>query len=315
MASRIGITDAQIYKDIANSVRAAFGITADDDLYAPEALAGKVVEAYNHKYEKGYDNGEAHGYDSGYQEGLATGNEQGYEQGRTEGYESGKTDGLTEGIEQGTAQGLAQGLEQGLEQGRAEGIEQGKQAERVAFWNGFQNNGGTANYYLAFAYGKFTDENYNPIHPIRCSNGSTPGMQMFYNSPGITDTKVEIYANNNNLQGAFNSATGLVTIRKIHVYETTKYTNTFDGANSLINIEFEGVIGQSISFQNCINLSKASHTNIMTHISTTSTLTATFSKSAVNRAFETSKGANDGSTSEEWLALLNAVPNATISLI
>ena len=47
---------------------------------------------------------------------------------------------------------------------------------------------------------------------------------------------------------------------------------------------------------------------------TASGKTITFSKTAVNKAFETSAGANDGSTSAEWLALVGTKPNWTISL-
>jgi hypothetical protein len=46
----------------------------------------------------------------------------------------------------------------------------------------------------------------------------------------------------------------------------------------------------------------------------TSGLSATVSKQAVNKAFETSAGANDGSISAEWLALIATKPNWTISL-
>lgn len=275
------------------------GYFPDEGPVLPADMPEWVDDVYNRAYEEGSDAS----YDAGYEDGYIAGEGKG-----------GYGEGWSDGYEQGWDNGADSAWEIGYQEGKSEGIEQGQRDERTAFWNVFQNNGGTVNYYLAFAYGKFTDENYNPERPIRCSGGSTPGMQMFYNSPGITDTKVEIYANNNNLQGAFNQC-GLVTIRKIHVYESTKYTNTFDGTTSLVHVLFEGTIGQSISFADCNKLSKESLTSVMTHLSTTATLTATFSKSAVNKAFETSAGSNDGSTSAEWKALKAALPNATISLI
>lgn len=63
-------------------------------------------------------------------------------------------------------------------------------------------------------------------------------------------------------------------------------------------------------------LNKASIISIMTHLSdTTSGKIATFAKDAVNRAFATSSGANDGSTSAEWTALKATKPNWTFSLV
>ena len=53
----------------------------------------------------------------------------------------------------------------------------------------------------------------------------------------------------------------------------------------------------------------------MAALSTTTTgLTVTFSKTAVDKAFETAEGANDGSTSPEWLALVATRPNWGIGL-
>jgi hypothetical protein len=57
-------------------------------------------------------------------------------------------------------------------------------------------------------------------------------------------------------------------------------------------------------------------TNIVNALSTTTTgLFVTLRKDAVNKAFETSEGAMDGSTSDEWLALAATKANWTISLI
>lgn len=306
--AKTGLTGTMPVRDFASNINSIDGAGIVTEYDGSVSVDDGATPSFTDDYTEGYDEGYNKGYDMGWQPG--------YDQGRSEGEEIGREESAEEiaaSYERGKAEGITEGIEQGRAEGITEGIEQGKQAERATMWNTMQNNGGTANYYLAFAYGRFTDENYHPLHPIRCSNGSTPGMQMFYNST-ITDTKVEIYANNNSLQQAFNSTSKLHTIRKLHVYESTKYTNTFDGAVALENIEFEGTIGQSISFATCPQLTKASFTNIMQHLSTTATLTATFLKSAVNWRFETSEGANDGSTSPEWLALVNAIPNATIVL-
>ena len=63
-------------------------------------------------------------------------------------------------------------------------------------------------------------------------------------------------------------------------------------------------------------LSKESIISIINALSdTTTALTVTLSKTAVNNAFETAKGNADGSTSEEWAALIATKQNWTISLV
>ena len=124
------------------------------------------------------------------------------------------------------------------------GQEAGQKAERDNFWDVFQNYGNTRNYYQAFSYDKFTDETYNPKYDIRCSEGTTPAQNMFYSATKITDTKVAIYANARDLSSAFGMS-GLKTIRKLHVYESTIFYNTFSGCYHLENLTIDGVIGQN----------------------------------------------------------------------
>jgi hypothetical protein len=212
--------------------------------------------------------------------------------------------------------GYQSGYDVGYEDGEADGYRNGNEEAYNEFWDVFQNNGGTANYYVAFAYNKFTDANYNPKYPIKCSNGTTPGQQMFYGSRNITDTKVAIYANNNNINGAFSNCTSLKTIRLLSVHATTEFPSTFVECTALENIVIEGTIGKDIAFNYSKKLTHDSIVSIMTALSTTtSAYTVRFAKSAVNKAFETSEGANDGSTSAEWLALANTRTNWTISLV
>lgn len=65
-----------------------------------------------------------------------------------------------------------------------------------------------------------------------------------------------------------------------------------------------------------MKLSKPSITSIINCLSTTTSgLTVTLSKTAVNNAFETSEGVADGSTSQEWLNLVATKTNWTISLV
>jgi hypothetical protein len=107
----------------------------------------------------------------------------------------------------------------------------------------------------------------------------------------------------------------VVEIEKIITKESVTYASWFLNTN-LTEIRFEGIIGQDINFQWSTNLSLDSLMSIIEHISSTASgKTATFSKIAVNNAFETSEGLADGSTSEEWLNLIATKNNWTISLV
>lgn len=163
--------------------------------------------------------------------------------------------------------------------------EAGQKSECDKFWDEFQNNGGTVNYYFAFSYGKYTDKNYKPKYDIKCSSGTTSGQCMFYNASGITDIKVAIYANSNSLAQAFSGCTSLVTIPKIVSKETTVYTTTFYNCPNLENITFEGVIGKTISFSASPKLTAESLVSVVEHLSDDVTgQTATFKQAAVDNA-------------------------------
>jgi hypothetical protein len=97
--------------------------------------------------------------------------------------------------------------------------------------------------------------------------------------------------------------------------ETTWTTTAFNAMGGLVEVYFEGVIAKTITFRDCYKLNKASITSVINALSTTTSgLTVTFSKSAVNNAFATAEGAADGSTSAEWTALKNTRTNWNIAL-
>ena len=107
----------------------------------------------------------------------------------------------------------------------------------------------------------------------------------------------------------------LHTIECIYPDADTIFNHAFDYCSGLIYLRVQGVIGQSgFDVKRSTKLSKESHISIVNAFSTTATISATFSKVAVDKAFETSEGANDGSTSPEWLALVATRPNVTIAL-
>ncbi|MBR5538435.1 MAG: hypothetical protein IKU61_00900 [Clostridia bacterium] len=160
--------------------------------------------------------------------------------------------------------------------GMAEAVQnvydKGKQAEQDAFWDVFQNKGGEANYRYAFCYSRFDDTTYNPKYDIKCTNVTTSGEFMFYSSP-ITDTKVGIYAPPSNISSAFKSS-DLVTIRLLHMHDTTTSSGAFADCTKLKNITISGTIGKAISFQDCNKLTHESLMSIIEHLGTvTSALT------------------------------------------
>lgn len=97
----------------------------------------------------------------------------------------------------------------------------------------------------------------------------------------------------------------LETAGTLKVKETiTVYDQCFSECFHLKNIVIEGTIaGDGIDLSWSSVLTKASIESFINALSTaTSGKTITFSLDAVNKAYETSTGANDGSTSAEWSA-------------
>jgi hypothetical protein len=227
----------------------------------------------------------------------------------------------------------------------------GKKAEYDAFWDAFQFNKGNAhNYQYTFCNYCWNDDTFKPKYDIVLGVGYT-GTNMFWGcevtniaealeKQGVKlDTTLCGYwasmfqntatkripelncthaADYNQTYGLFNTFINskVETIDKMIVTESLKYIGTFNACADLKNIVFEGVIGQSINFQWSTLLSHDSIVSVITALSTTATgMTATFSKTAVNNAFETSEGAADGSTSTEWTTLIGTKTNWTISLV
>lgn len=230
------------------------------------------------------------------------------------------------GYQEGRVFGWNLGIEDGIERGKQKGI--GNALDII------QNYGTRKDYGSAFAYAPWTDDtfliNYD-IKPV----GSAGNMLRYTK---ITDLEAVLErqgvvldtSETTNLNNAFNSTsltvlpaidlTGLNrvesnsnmviqanthTIRKLICKEETLWSPAcFQYATGLINLEIEGVIGSEFNVEKCESLSKVSITSIVNALSVnTGGFTAKFSLSAVNKAFETSEGANDGSTSAEWAAL------------
>jgi hypothetical protein len=169
--------------------------------------------------------------------------------------------------------------------------EEGKQAEYDAFWDSIQNGGNPTNYQYAFAFNRFRlggVDRYNPKYDIKVyDNVTTAGTNVFIQSTRLTDTKVGIYANKHSIGTMFSNCTNLRVIRKLVLQASTALASAFTNCTALEELNVEGTIGQNgfdVHWSTLLN--KASIESIINALSsTTSGLTVTFSKTAVNNAF------------------------------
>lgn len=237
-------------------------------------------------------------------------------------------------------------------EGENKGIEQGKKAQYDEFWDSYQENGKRKSYAFAFSGIGWTAEIFKPKYDIRpitsCrymfatitrmrgidieqtfkdsgitfdTSGvkETDGFDYFvqYSSPSVLPVISTI--GTSQLRYCFNHPSELITIRKLILKDDGSQTfrNVFDGCTKLENLEIEGTIGKNgLNLQWSTKLSKASWVSIVSHYSTTTSgLSMTGSLDSVNSAFETSEGANDGSTSAEWLNLMATKPNVSFNLV
>ena len=230
--------------------------------------------------------------------------------------------------------------------------EAGKDAEWSAFWDRFQQYGNRRRYSRGFSNSGFygwSDEIFKPKYDIICEGDCSYCFYAWENETIPTDigailkkqgvtldtskaTSLEnFFAYGTRIIGELpviscESATeytsglfrsvNVTTIEKVIVTEKTNYNGWFLYSNNLENIVFEGVIANNgLNLASPSKLSKESIISIINALSTTTSgLSVTFSNTAVNKAFETSNGAKDGSTSAEWLALVGTRPNWTIAL-
>lgn len=137
----------------------------------------------------------------------------------------------------------------------------------------------------------------------------------FYNSK-IVRVGVIDASSCTSLTGVFSNSFKLETVDNLIVSDSIKYNSVFARCTSLQNIHFSGVIGKNgLSLSDSTKLTHDSLMSIINALSTTTSgLTITLSLTAVNNAFETSTDAADGSTSDEWTALIATKSNWTITL-
>lgn len=226
----------------------------------------------------------------------------------------------------------------------------GKETERRERWENIlsslrKNSWGTK---FAFAGKAWTDDTFDP--PPRMDTVLRPyNVEHFFRECAITDLKGKLekanivmdfsealysgsfayYASITNFpiinlskSNAFDTAFAYlkgenVTLPLILRSEgTQKFPNTFEQSTGLTNLTIEGgVIGNNIDLK-WSPLTQESIESVIFHLSDDATgKTVTFNLDAVNKAFETEEGKNNGSTEAIWWAdLCNTKPNWNIAL-
>jgi hypothetical protein len=226
----------------------------------------------------------------------------------------------------------------------AKGQEVGRKAEYDAFWDAVQQNGTRTNYNFGLCGTHWTKKTFRPKYPIRpegmnncfaywytyisndlidfrecCELDTSQATSMssaFCYSPLIYALGVLDCRSCNSLANAFTDNANLTIIEKIIVKASISYNNAFNNVPALEEIRFEGEIGRDINFQWSTKLSKASIISIINTLSTTTSgLTVTLSKTAVDVAFyDEADGGRLGSETQEWETLAQSKSNWTISL-
>lgn len=206
------------------------------------------------------------------------------------------------------------------------------------FWDTYQQNGERSeSYSYAFSGRGWTDALFNPKYPLtgfiidqanymfadssisdishleRMKIRSSANYTFFRNEAITHIGEIEFYNKSISVNGFANGAFNLVTIDKLVLADGIKLANDmFQNCRKLTNITIEGTVDSNINFQWCTLLSKASIENVISVLYKDAvSKTVTFSRAAVNKAFETSEGANDGSTNESsrWFELVAQKPD------
>ena len=232
-------------------------------------------------------------------------------------------------------QTIAENEQRVYEAGKAYGEVIGRQSQYDEFWDDFMDKGNRTQLQYAFAF--WTDDIFYPKYDIKAVNavgifngckivnlkqrlidcgvvidvsGATNLTNLFAYSQSLTRIPT-IDARNATIMGSiFYNNQKLVEVEKIILSDSgnTTFVDSFRQCYALESITFEGIIGNAINLQWSTKLSKASIISIINALSTTTSgLTTTFSKTAVETAF-------DSTTSQEWLDLIATKSNWTISL-
>lgn len=216
------------------------------------------------------------------------------------------------------------------------------------FWDNFQDYGNRTNYYCAFL--RWSGFEYiRPKYKVIPTEAGG-GYNIIYRCPNLKKVEAAYFDLSQVPYGTSNAqsfaylfgacyeleeiediglqpncsydsfCTSDAKLRKVACVRLDKNTivnNMFYSCLALEEVIFEGEIGQSgINLYKSKNLNRASIKSLIYCLSKdVEGKSITLSKAAVDKAFETSAEANDGSTSSAWQALTKYVSNWTISLL
>jgi hypothetical protein len=253
------------------------------------------------------------------------------------------------GFEKGYNEGYDKGNKDGQQIGYDKGIVDGKQAEYDKFWDSFQQNGNLTKYAFAFTGKGWTQETLKPKYLIKPESGADGCESMFvrcnWRSPNelidfslikdkfdfsqctlasktfqncfIDNIDVD-FSNCTMLTETFNhSNNGKTPNVRLKVSEKTGFNGVFyNGQYTKVTFTEDSVIAQNgLNLGKLIYMEKSHLTSVINALSTTTSgLTVALSLQAVNKAFETTENAKDGSNSAEWKTLVATKTNWTINL-
>jgi hypothetical protein len=225
------------------------------------------------------------------------------------------------------------------------GIAEGRVQEQSDFWDIYQDYGNRTNYEYAFYNSTNTpnvgwcDDNFYPKYDLRTNRFVFFYLQVSDIVKRLEECGVKIdFLNSANMDCAFRGcasstlptvdATNITTlnwcfyackaveINIINLKESCIVTNMMDWCSWLKRLRISGTIGGTFSLEHSKALDKESFYSVINALSPNKSGTITFSKTAVNKAFATTEGGTDGSTSAEWNALVATKPSTwTISVV
>ena len=209
-----------------------------------------------------------------------------------------------------------------------------------SFWKSYQDDGKRTDYSYAFRNAYWTNENFNPIYKAKVTKAyytfteckitdyeklasyfdfsNCPNLNYTFAHTSFTRLKELNFTSATTATSTFANSQKLHTIDKIVINSDGSFpfeNKTFQSCFGLVEIRFEGIIGTSFYIHNSPKLSKESIINIFEALSSsTSAQSVNLSKEAVNAAFQTSTGLNNGTSSDEWQMLIATKPNWTVNL-
>ncbi|MBR2500162.1 MAG: hypothetical protein IKB60_03690 [Clostridia bacterium] len=216
--------------------------------------------------------------------------------------------------------------------------EKGKDDQLDYFWETFQEKGARQEWAGAFKNSWWNDNTFRPKYLIAPTNADSIFSNSAITNGELLRGKLDLSKNTNGysnfyaakfktlppldfssctkIANGFGNNFSLTKIEKLILNDegTTTFSGPVFHCPSLSYIRFEGVIGNTVTMSAC-PLSKDSIKSVLEHLSkTASGQTLTLKKTAVNNAFGINV-TNESTYTDEWLSLINSVPNWTLSFV